>query len=320
LRHAIVRASAIAVLLGGASLAYAFSTGPPASETGAFPVATKPNETNCSLCHQPDPANSDPNGSVHIVGVPAQYAPGGLYPIQIELNYNWSLNPQPTPVKWGFEITAVSAITGDSAGTWIRPNVPPDSLQIKRILQTSSIFKRRIYLEHTAGDVHVGENQDGQSGPIVWHAIWVAPLADSGKVYFFCAGNAANGDGCSICGGDHIYTTSDSSVGGAPLAVPPPHPGPFITAFDDPYPNPMTQCIKLEFQIAHAGPVDLAVFDLQGRRVRTILHGELETSEYGNFWNGRDDAGKQMKNGVYFIRLVAPGLKQPLSHRVTLAR
>jgi hypothetical protein len=308
------------MLVGGTTLAYAYSTGPPKTETGAFPVASKPAETNCSLCHQGAAANSDPRGTLHLVGVPPYYVPGAIYPIQIELNYDWSTNPQGTPVRWGFEIAAVSAVTGDSAGTWLI-GTPPDSFQIARYFPTqTSTFKRRIYLEHTFADIHQGENQDGQSGPIVWHLNWVAPTADSGKVYFFCAGNAANGDGCSICGGDHIYTTSDSVMGGGTLAVPPPHPGPFITAFEPPYPNPMTQCIKLEFQIGKPGMVNLAVYDLQGRRVRTLVHDRLEASEYGNFWNGRNDAGTQMKNGIYFIRLMAPGLRRPLSYRVTLAR
>jgi hypothetical protein len=320
MRHIHVRATVLLALFGGATLAYAYSTGPPKSETGAFAVATKPKETNCSLCHQPSAANSDPNGSLRLIGIPAQFVPGGMYPIQIQLNYNWSVDPQLTPVKWGFEIQAVSATSGDSAGTWLI-GTPPDSFQIMRYPPLStSTFKRRIYLEHTIYDYHMGENQDGQSGPIVWHATWVAPTSDSGKVYFFVAGNAANGDSCSICGGDHIYTYADSTVGGAPLDVPGPRPGTFITAFEPPYPNPMTQCIKLEFQIARAGMVNLAVYDLQGRRVRTLVHERLEPSEYGNFWNGRNDAGSQMRNGVYFIRLMAPGIRKPLSYRITLAR
>jgi len=321
MRHIHVRAAALAIVLAGASLAYAFSTGPPRTETGAFPVAGKPAETNCSLCHTPNPVNSDPNGSLHIVGLPPYYVPGAVYPIQLELNYDWSQSPQGTPVRWGFELQAVSATTGDSAGTWVLGDVPPNSFQIVRYLTTSSsTFKRRIYLEHTIADIHEGENQNGASGPIVWTMNWVAPVGDNGKVYFFAAGNAANGDGIAVGSGDHIYTTSDSIVGGGELAVQPPAVPRFVTAFEPPYPNPMTKCIKLEFQIGRAGPVNLAVFDLQGRRVRTLIQDRLEASEYGNFWDGRNDAGIPLKNGVYFIRLSAAGLQKPISHRVTLAR
>jgi hypothetical protein len=321
MRSIIVRAAVLAMLCAGASLAFAYSTGPPWSETGARAVATRPAETNCTLCHAPSGSqNSDPNGSIQLVGIPAQYSPGSVYPIEVHLNYDWSQNPSSYPVRWGFQITAVAARSGDSAGTWVTPNVPPDSLQIKRYSPaSSSAWKRRIYLEHTFYDIHQGENEDGQSGPIVWHFSWVAPPADSGRVYFFCAGNAANGDGDHVVG-DHIYTTSDSSDGQLLLAVQPPRPGAFITALETPYPNPMTVCTKIDFQVERAGEVDLAVFDLQGRKVRTLVHERLEPNEYGNFWDGRNDANVQMKNGVYFIRLTSPGLAKPLSRRVTLAR
>ena len=324
MRHIHVRAAVLLALFGGATLAYAFSTGPPVSRTGALGVAGKPAELNCTLCHNTPVSLNDLRGSLKIVGVPPQYFPGGVYNLQLQLNFDWNQDPGAlqAPRKWGFEITAVQANSGDSAGTWMSAGIPPDSLQIKRYPALStSTYKRRIYLEHTIGDYHLGENQDGQSGPIVWHLTWVAPQGDSGKVYFFAAGNAANGDSCSICGGDHIFTAMDSSTIAVADDVPvEPVTRPFVTSFERPYPNPMTQCLDLQFEIAESGFVDLSVFDLQGRRVRTLVHGHLAASSYGKFWNGQNDAGTQMKNGVYFIRLSAPGLRKPLSYRVTLAR
>ncbi|MBI1799335.1 MAG: T9SS type A sorting domain-containing protein [Candidatus Eisenbacteria bacterium] len=321
MRHFIIRAAVLAMLIGGTTLAYAFSTGPPLTRTGAEILAGKPAEPNCTVCHTPEPVNSNPNGSCKIVGAPALYIPGNAYHFEVQLNYNWSATGiSPYPVKWGFEITAIQASNGDSAGTWIL-GAPPDSFQIRRYATSSlSTYKRRIYLEHTIYDYHWGENQDGLSGPIAFHVTWVAPRGDSGKVIFACAGNAANGDSVSIGSGDHIYTTAESTYANILLDVRPPVTQKFVTAFEIPYPNPMTRCLNLQFQIGRAGPVDLSVFDLQGRRVRTLVHERLEPSEYGNFWDGHNDSGVQMKNGVYFIRLSAPGLTKPLSHRVTLAR
>jgi hypothetical protein len=324
-RHWLVRAAASALVLGAASLAFAYSTGPPVTRTNGFPVADKPAESNCTICHAPTGSiNTDPNGYVSIVGVPHEYSPGTSYALEVHLNYNWSLDPfgGTTPRKWGFQLTAVSAISGDSAGTLVPIGVPPDSLQFMRYVTGSlSKFKARVYLEHTIGDYHLGENQDGQSGPIVWHFSWVAPPADSGKIYFFVAGNAANGDSCAVCGGDHIYSSSDSSVfGGVADVFNPPHPGNFTTSFEHPYPNPMAKCTNFQFEIAEAGMVDLSIYDLQGRRVRGLVHERLEPSSYGNFWDGTNDAHVPARNGVYFVRLVAPGLKKPISYRLVLAR
>jgi hypothetical protein len=324
-RHWLVRATASAVLIGGASFAFAYSTGPPVTRTNGFAVADKPAESNCTLCHQPTgQVNTDPNGSVSIVGVPPTYVPNGIYDLEVHLNYNWSLDPfgGTTPRKWGFQMTAVNAASGDSSGQWLRRNVPPDSLQFMRYPPGSfSKFKARVYLEHTIGDYHWGENQDGQSGPIVWHMQWVAPAGDSGKVYFFVAGNAANGDSCSVCGGDHIYSYVDSTVMSLDLTgVEPPHPGNFTTSFEQPYPNPMAKCTNFQFEIAQEGLVDLSIFDLQGRKVHTVVHDRLAPSSYGNFWDGTNDARVPVRNGVYFVRLVAPGLKKPISYRLVLAR
>ena len=325
MRRSIVRAAVSAVLLGGATIAYAFSTGPPVTRTNAWALADKPAESNCTACHA-GTINSDPNGYIRIVGLPAQYTPTLVYPLEVHLFYNWTKDPLAPnallgPPKWGFQLTSLVAASGDSGGSFYRLNVPPDSLQIMRYPANSpSKYKARAYLEHTKTDYHWGENPDGLSGDIVWHFNWKAPPADSGKIYFFVSGNAANGDSCSICGGDHIFSGVDSTVGGGPLSVDPPHPGRFTTSFERPYPNPMTQCLNLQYEIAKAGIVDLAVFDLQGRRVRTIRHERTEPSTYGTLWEGRNDTGIQMTNGVYYIRLAAPGLAKPISYRVTLAR
>lgn len=325
MRHWLVRAAASAVLLGGASFAFAYSTGPPFTRTNGFAVADKPAESNCSVCHvPPGQVNSDPNGSVHLLGVPPLYVPGGIYDLEVQLNYDWSKDPfgGTTPRRWGFQITSVVATSGDSAGQFLPRGVPPDSLQFMRYPTGSlSKFRARVYLEHTSMDIHQGENQDGQSGPIVWHFRWVAPAGDSGKVYFFLAGNAANGDSFSITGGDHIYSTSDSTVTSQNLAgFDPPHPGNFTTTFERPFPNPMTKCTNLQFEIAQEGLVDMSIYDLQGRKVRTIVHERLRPNSYGNFWDGTNDAHVKARNGVYFVRLLAPGLQKPISYRLVIAR
>jgi len=324
-RHWLVRATASAVLIGGASLAFAYSTGPPPTRTHGFAVSNKPPESDCTICHQPTGlVNADPNGYVSIVGVPQAYTAGTSYALEVHLDYNWSQDPfaTATPRKWGFQITAVNAISGDSSGAFVPLGIPPDSLQIMRWPAGSlSIFRGRNYLEHTVADYHWGENQDGQSGPIVWHFNWVAPDADSGKVYFFAAGNAANGDSCSVCGGDHIYADVESTLFAGDLGVfHPPHPGNFHTSFEPPYPNPMARCTNFQFEIAEEGLVDLAIYDLQGRKVRSIVHERLAPSSYGNFWDGTNDSHMKARNGVYFVRLIAPGLAKPMSYRLVLAR
>jgi flagellar hook assembly protein FlgD len=66
----------------------------------------------------------------------------------------------------------------------------------------------------------------------------------------------------------------------------------------------------VRFAVGRPGPVELAVFDVLGRRVRTLEKSELEAREYRRFWDGRDDAGVRVGSGVYFYRLKADGFQQ----------
>jgi hypothetical protein len=313
-RHIHVRAAVLAFLLFGTTLAYAFSTGPPTSKTNARSVAGVAAETNCTQCHLPTGSqNTDPKGSLHILDVPSQYAPGKTYPLRVQLDYAWDPLP-PDSIRWGFEITAVQASNGQGVGLWTPVGGLLATEQIK-LGDSITQWASRWYLEHTSAGIHQGEN-----GPVEWTAYWTAPPGDSGLVYFFAAGNAANGDGCSVCGGDHIYTTAESTLGGGVvLAVEGPGSRALATRLAVPYPNPMTQCLDLQFNLSRPGEMDLAIFDLQGRRVRTIFHGYHVAGSDSRFWDGRTDNGVLTPNGVYFARLRAPGLAHPMSHKIIRA-
>jgi hypothetical protein len=206
MRHVLVRAAVLASLLFGTGLAFAFSTGPPASRTGAFPVAGKAAEPACNVCHGSGtgiPLNA-PSGSLRILDVPQYYTPGQTYTLRLRLDQAWSPLPA-TPLRWGFQVQAVDAASGDSSGTWRYGVDPaPGVYRLVRGLSTT-VWRNRRYLEHTAGDI-----QEGAPGPVEWTLRWEAPWQGE-KVYFFAAGNAANGDGASVGSTDYVFTAVDST-------------------------------------------------------------------------------------------------------------
>jgi hypothetical protein len=68
------------------------------------------------------------------------------------------------------------------------------------------------------------------------------------------------------------------------------------------YPNPFNPSTKITFSIPEAAEVELAVFDLLGRRIETLINGKLTSGMHSiNF----DGAG--LASGVYIYRLVAGG-------------
>jgi hypothetical protein len=62
----------------------------------------------------------------------------------------------------------------------------------------------------------------------------------------------------------------------------------------------------IRFALGEASDVDLAVFDVRGRRVRTLVAGRTTAAgQHERVWNGRDESGRAVSTGVYFYRLNA---------------
>ncbi|MFO7652601.1 MAG: FlgD immunoglobulin-like domain containing protein, partial [Candidatus Krumholzibacteriia bacterium] len=73
------------------------------------------------------------------------------------------------------------------------------------------------------------------------------------------------------------------------------------------WPNPFNPSLTLAFGLAADGPVELAIFDLRGRRVATLVSETRPAGRHLATWDGRDDAGRRAPAGTYLCRLVANG-------------
>src|SRR5207247_1587608 len=67
-------------------------------------------------------------------------------------------------------------------------------------------------------------------------------------------------------------------------------------------PNP-SRSARVSFALPRGGQVELAVYDLAGRKLSTITSGRLPAGRYTKAWDGRDASGKQVHGGVFFYRL-----------------
>jgi len=67
--------------------------------------------------------------------------------------------------------------------------------------------------------------------------------------------------------------------------------------------NPAHVAAALSFTLPVAGPVQLAIFDVQGRRVATLVDHESPAGRFEARWSGRSDGGAEARAGVYFARL-----------------
>ena len=69
-------------------------------------------------------------------------------------------------------------------------------------------------------------------------------------------------------------------------------------------PNPFPVSTTVRFDLYRNEDVHLAVYDVTGRRVRTLMDRPgLPAGAYATPWDGRDDGGRSVPSGVYFYRL-----------------
>ncbi len=92
-----------------------------------------------------------------------------------------------------------------------------------------------------------------------------------------------------------------------PNAPPPPPPPPPVdsvaSGLSPSRPNPFRDLTSFSVSLAEAEAVEVAVFDLVGRRVTTIHRGILPTGTSSLAWNGKRGDGSRAPGGIYFYRL-----------------
>ena len=76
----------------------------------------------------------------------------------------------------------------------------------------------------------------------------------------------------------------------------------------------MVECDSLPERRA----VQLGVYSVTGRRVRKLVAGDVEAGVWDARWDGRDDDGRGVASGVYFVKLAAGAEQRKL--KITLIR
>jgi len=138
------------------------------------------------------------------------------------------------------------------------------------------------------------------------------PLAGGRSEYSFLDTNVADG-------GDYLYYLKATDVDGSGYLF-----GPvelhytveqdLALSLDNAYPNPTAGDVALSFSLAVDNQaVSLAVYDLSGRLVETILEDTLSTGRYTVHWDASANPA-----GVYFYRLSTND--ESLTHRLVISR
>jgi hypothetical protein len=69
------------------------------------------------------------------------------------------------------------------------------------------------------------------------------------------------------------------------------------------YPNPFNPVTTIPFSLEKDGPVEMAVYDAAGRRIRTLTAKHYSAGHHEIVWNGATDTGRTAASGIYFVRM-----------------
>ena len=70
-------------------------------------------------------------------------------------------------------------------------------------------------------------------------------------------------------------------------------------------PNPFAAESRISFTTGTSGPISLIVYDVAGRRIRSLVDETRPAGQYEVEWNGLNDSGQRVSSGIYFYRLDA---------------
>lgn len=93
------------------------------------------------------------------------------------------------------------------------------------------------------------------------------------------------------------FPSTDVPEGGAPGRV----------VLESARPNPFNPAAVVAYALPERAAVELAVFDISGRLVATLVDGDVGPGRHEVLWNGANDRGEHVASGVYFCRISALG-------------
>jgi len=85
---------------------------------------------------------------------------------------------------------------------------------------------------------------------------------------------------------------------------------PAATCIRSVYPNPFNPTARIVFELRATSPVELAIYDVAGRRVAVLVSRELGAGRHEVFWNGMTVDGTAAASGIYFCTLKAGSVSE----------
>ena len=103
-----------------------------------------------------------------------------------------------------------------------------------------------------------------------------------------------------------------------PSGVPESRDGTPLLVFEGAMPNPFNPRTEINFRTQLSARIQVRVFDLQGRLVRSLFGGSLGEGKHTIPWDGKSDSGSSVASGLYFVQIL--GMGSAVGGQITLVR
>jgi hypothetical protein len=191
---------------------------------------------------------------------------------------------------WHIEQNVAHSVLGNTGGTNSTSNLRPAGVT----LMEADGFRNLLMGNNRgdAGDVFPGStnkrqfdnttNPDSRSHNNTATAVLVGSISNAGPVM------------TAVLRGDAVAQPT------------PPGPQYPFTVYQN-VPNPFNPTTSISFSLNAPGSVSLAIFDVQGRLVTTLINGTRPAGLNQTTWDGTNAKGDRVTSGVYFCRLSMGG-------------
>ena len=75
-------------------------------------------------------------------------------------------------------------------------------------------------------------------------------------------------------------------------------------------PNPCNSSTVIEVKLPGIGELEVGIFNLQGKCVRKLFQNKVSGNIYQLGWQGRNDQGQYLANGIYIVKTIWNGQKR----------
>jgi hypothetical protein len=251
------------------------------------------------FCNSFNGSTTDPNCSPEEHAYCVKWLPvgGGAYGTtsDVDLFGNWC------PNKYSFNV--FSPLTG--TGNRFYGAEGGKTMQYAEIVnQDLSANNYRTVLDGATWNHMTARNSSGTPSfcPTDTPSIVSGSLSEIGSALRWGFGVADNASIPKLTSAQDV-ATCEGTWGGFPTDVGGDQANAYVNRLYQNAPNPFNPRTSIKFSLAQSGPVQISIYDVNGRLVKTLVKGTLAAGTYTEVWDGTNDQNKKVGSGVFWSQM-----------------